>query len=78
MIQKIIKDALTESDNETFDVFRIIVVLIFIFAMSLAAYIVFIQHSPTFTFMDFCGGIALLIAPTAALFHFKKDSNASN
>lgn len=75
-IPKFIKDMLTESDNETYDIFRLIVVSIFVFAMILAAYIVFYKNSDTFTFMDFCGGMALLIAPTAALFYVKKDSNA--
>lgn len=70
---------LKESDNSTWDLFRFLVLAIYVMALSIAYYEVFYLHDTQFTFMDFCGGMALLIAPTAALFHFKKDSlNGTN
>lgn len=72
-MKKIMKLLFTETDNETYDIAKILATLSVAVGLCLSIYAVIINKNP-FDIVQFGTGIGLLFSGTAALLKFKKDT----
>lgn len=70
---EIMKKLFTETDNETYDITKILATTSVFTGLGLSVYAVVINHNP-FDMVAFGTGIGLLFSGTAALLKFKKDT----
>ena len=73
-IKKALEHLLTEVDNHTFDLVKILALVSVIIGLSLMAYAV-IKQGQAFSFQDFGTGVGLLFAGVGVALGLKKESN---
>lgn len=69
----VMKKLFTETDNETYDITKILATASVFTGLGLSVYAVVINRNP-FDMVAFGTGIGLLFSGTAALLKFKKDT----
>jgi len=72
-IKKFLTDLLTEADNHTFDLIKLLALVAIINGLYLASYSVIVKDVP-FNFQDFGVGVGLTFAGIATALGFKKET----
>lgn len=72
-LKKFLSDLFTESDNNTFDLAKVLALLAIIDGLGLASYEVIVKGS-AFNFQDFGTGVGLLFAGLGVVLGFKKET----
>jgi len=72
-IKKFLTDLLTEADNHTFDLIKLLALAAIINGLYLASYSVIVKDVP-FSFQDFGVGVGLTFAGIATALGFKKET----
>lgn len=73
-VKKLLEQLLTEVDNHTYDLVKILALISVIVGLGLMAYAVIRQNQP-FSFQDFGTGVGLLFAGVGVALSLKKESN---
>lgn len=72
-VKKLLEQLLTEVDNHTYDLVKILALISVIVGLGLMAYAVIRQNQP-FSFQDFGTGVGLLFAGVGVALGLKKDT----
>ena len=73
-IKKFLNDMLTEVDNRTFDLSKVLALMAVVNGLALTVYEV-VWKGTQFNFQDYGVGVGLLFGGLAAVLTFKKESN---